>query len=410
MIKIIVSIYIIIILAGCNQEFEIPVLTHELECKYVVYNGFEHTLKYKNELNETIVEYDNNKHTDVGQYIVTARFINGNVIKESTATLNIEPYKFLYEDFEFRTEVLYNGLQNEIKYNQQIIPENVEVYFKEINSYKEVGSYFNTLIIDSNNPNILSTEIEVNFNIVTDYKLDYVFESEFNNKEFIYNEKIQKPVLNNETTLLDLGFDIEYINEDSINVGKYDIIALIKKEDVVLHELSASYEINKKIFDPVLICPQNIKESIYYNFELEELEIDADIKISYFNVLDLETQIGKPLQFGNYLLKIEFSNYNENYIINDIYHYYTVELKDYDLTLINNAKLEDEVFIFDGNSKFIHISNQNNLRFERYVLTYTYNGSSVLPKDVGVYEVEANIIKNNIIIKTLYATLTIIET
>lgn len=406
MIKIIIIIALSLVLVGCN-ETQIVEIHHELECKEVVYNGYAHTLEYKNELNNVNVEYENNEHTEVGEYVVTARFFNDNQVKESEATLKIEPYLYTYDDFEFTKEILYDGLTHEINFNKEIIADNVLVYFEEENSYKEIGSYTNTLVIESENINIVSTKIKVDINIVSSIEIDEVYNSEFNDEEFTYNTDYQTKYLNNHNQLIDYGFEIEYINNNQINVGEYDVVAKIYKQDILIHNVVSTFKINHKILIPKVLSHDEIRESDFYEFNIEEIEIDAKIEIKYFNTSDLDVRIGRPLQYGRYLYKVEYSNYDSNYIIKNIEYVYQINLNNYDQTLINNSKLIDETFTYDGEAKQLQISNQTNLRFERYTITYTYNNEFELPVEIGEYEVVATIYKNNQIVKQLKANLII---
>ncbi len=543
-----------VLLVACSSD---ELSHYEIINKEVIYNSEAHSLEYIGEIDVDVV-YENNTHTESGEYEVKAIFSKGDNVKESYATLTILPYTLTLDDLNINN-VVFN---NEFQYITFDTIENIEYEFKEINEYKEVGLYYNTLIINSNNKNYTSTSIDIVFEVLENYELilnntltkdivmdfnyeyhkmllpnhnelikhgfevhyyydnveefpieagiydvyitiekdnlfkelnskltinkrsikpvitgdnlietntDYTFDifvdsnyinicyryydingnvidkpttvghyfiepilyplhdnyeikhtfkhfeiilskhdsellynSTFTNKEVVYNNEFHSLILDNHNALIEHKFDIVYSFNMHKEIGVYEISVTISKFGYQ-REMTAFLTINQLVLYPYF-DDITIKEGQYYNLILNNYGIEYTYK--YYN--EYNDEIGKPSTFGNYFVGVTFYNDNENILINNFIYEFTINLSDYDQSLIDNAFLYDKIVEYNGRYQYVSISNSSDLSMSRYTITYSYNDEVVPPVEKGIYIVEANIIKNNIIIKTLYSTLEII--
>lgn len=200
----------------------------------------------------------------------------------------------------------------------------------------------------------------------------------------------------------DLNIDVTYINNTHIDSGVYEVEAYFNYNDedyfrsATLTILPFEIEASINTFD--------IIENTSYNFEVDVL-IKTDYEITYYYN---DKEINKPNTAGFYKVKVSFYNYDDNYIINDIYSEFNINLNDYEQSLIDAAILEDKEVLYDGNTHRLVLSNSKDLLNQRYIVNYFYNESFDLPKEKGTYEVRVTITKNTVVVKELTATLVIV--
>lgn len=216
-------------------------------------------------------------------------------------------------------------------------------------------------------------------------------------KEVIYNGEIHSLTYNEnleDTTVV-------YENNEHKYPGVYEVKAIFTHNNKE-YISTAKLTINKQVIKPSFI-DLDITENTPYHFELN-LDVEADYVYTYY--LN-DKEINKPNSFGTYTVKASFSNYNTKYIIEDIYHEFTIKLNSYNQYLIDNAFIEDKEVEYDGNSHNITVSNNRDLQIERFHISYTYNDSLNRPTEKGVYNVVVIISKHGVIAKELTATLVI---
>lgn len=301
----------------------------------------------------------------------------------------------LNTNFEFLIEVDSNYIDVEYHY--------YDINGSIIDKPNKVGHYFIAPVL---NPLHSNYEIETTFKhfeiVLSEYDRYLLYNTTSPNLDVVYDGNPHSIILPNHNELINNGFFIEYSNDNIINNGIYNIDIIISKGGYH-RKLTSILTINKLILDPSISDIQ-IKEQEDYHFTISNYN-NIDYMFEYYNLNNI--QIAKPMNYGNYYVKVVFNNENNNIIINDIIKYFNIELSEYNQSLIDNAYLFDKEVDYDGNIQSLSVSNSLKLRLERYIVTYTYNDDIIPPTEVGEYYVVATIMKNGTVIKTLNATLII---
>ncbi len=377
------TIVMLIVITGCS----INEISFKLEDKSVTYDGNVHELIYEEELNDVEVIYENNKHTEVGIYEVKAIFNTNEKEYISYATLTIKPKKLTYNDFDFINSSIFDNEYKEITFTNELIEGLTYSYLLE-NKYKEVGIYNNVLIISSNNKNYESTEIEVSYTIL-EYNFDNFI---FNSNSFLYDNTIKSLELN-----VPNGYEVEYINNDQIEIGSYEVIANIIKDNNIIHSLSAILEIysNEEIdelfnstFNNTYLEYNGTNQSIYLANEEELLKYGYEIEYIY----NTEEQINS----GVYLISAVITKDN---LINTVSTTYEINKKELEVNFIGNTTYyENEeinlVIDLDLNVEYIYYDELFNIIDK--------------PTSVGTYYIEAIFNEENYLINNLIKQFNII--
>lgn len=273
-----------------------------------------------------------------------------------------------------------------------------------ISKPNEVGHYFIKPILHPYHDNY---EIEFTFKhfeiVLSNHDNNILNNIIFDDKEITYNGYSQSIRLSNHDDLINNGFHIEYSQETFISSGEYNVTMLIIKHGFI-KEYNMILTINPIILNPYFEYLY-IKEGDFYNFVVQNTN-GIEYVFEYYDSNGY--QIGKPSVYGNYTVVAVFNNELNDYIINDISLEYTINLSDFDQSILNNSYLESNTVEYDGNNHTLSISNAVVLRNNRYNISYLYNDQFYIPNERGVYNVVATISKNNIVVKILYATLVII--
>ncbi|MFI3251818.1 MAG: MBG domain-containing protein [bacterium] len=353
--------------------------------------------------------YDNTKQLPIeaGLYNVFVTIEKENYYKEITSELKIrrksispimtgEAVIVYGEEYSF--EVFVDSRYIDVK----------KIFFdidgNEIVKPTKVGVYYVMPILkplhDSYEINYIYNQFEI---VLSEYDQTLIDETTFNNKEVVYDGNFHSIRLDNHVFLILNGFEITYSNNTFKNSGIYSVQVTIEKNGYI-KILNADLIITQMMLLPEVI-DIFVQEGIFYNFEITN-NFDIEYTINYFN--SNNELIAKPSIFGHYYFIVQFNNKDEDIIIDDLKHYFTINLSNYDQSLIDNAQLIDKTVEFNNNYHTLSVSNESVLRMERYVITFSYNNDKVPPVEIGEYLVTASIYKNNTLVKELTANLFII--
>lgn len=372
-----------VVLVACTMN---DLDKYEIKDKEVVYNSEIHTLEYIGDLEDVSVVYENNIHTEVGVYEVKAIFSLGDEIKESTAILTIIPYTITYDDLNLVEVYLYNSKAQQLIFDTL---ENINYEFTNKQDYIEVGVYNNTLIINSNNKNYNSTQIDISFEIIENYEL-ILDNTTIENYEVEFNYDYHSILLENHDELIQYGFEIHYYYDNieyfPIEAGIYDVYITIEKEELY-KELHSELTINKRQLEATIISDDIIETNGSYNFEVIVDSNYVDVEYRYYD--SIGNQIDKPTTIGSFYVEVVLLPHHNNYEVKNSVKHFEVVLCKEDKNLLYTSELNDLEVIYNDDYYSLLLNKHNVLLDRDFVLTYSFN----MFKEVGEYEVSVVIEK-----------------
>lgn len=194
----------------------------------VTYNGEEHSLAVvKRTIPEGVeVVYENNGHTEVGEYVVIAKLLDkhGNVLREMTATLTIQKVKKDISKVKFEdTKYIWDKDTEEYKVLVTNLPEGVRVEYTD-NVLTDVGCVTATAKLydefDNELLKTLTAELKVNYQIIHD-------ENVFASSDVVLGTENEAEICIIENALNDV-VNVTYNNNSATSQGIYLASALVE--------------------------------------------------------------------------------------------------------------------------------------------------------------------------------------
>ena len=205
-------------------EEDIKELGIEFNGATFIYDGTEKSLSVNNLPEEFNISYENNGKVDAGEYEVKAIITgnenyNGEITLTATMTISPKEIRLTWID---RGPFIYNGEKQVFK-PQPV--EGVEITVDvEGGNGIDVGKY--TAVASTTNKNYTLTNNRQEYEIIakTITKEDIKeLGIEFNGATFIYDGTEKSLSVNN----LPEGFNVSYENNDKVDVGEYEVKAII---------------------------------------------------------------------------------------------------------------------------------------------------------------------------------------
>jgi hypothetical protein len=353
--------------------------------KTVTYDGTEQIIEVEGTLppNTTAV-YENNKHTDVGDYRakVTLEGIN---YKKSIRYNNLVIKKAAIKDIQFNTKsYTYDGKVKSLAITGNL-PLGTTVTYTN-NNQSTIGNYQVTATIDGGN-NYESTSFTAILKIVDhEVEIPSIENVIFKDKTVSYDGTPHRIMATN------IPADVEVIYETYAytDAGVYTMITKFIFEGQVLGTKKAILTIEAIPFHSMVKFEGKI---VTYNNKDHELKVTGklpeDISIDYTN--------NKHKLVGSY--KVEAKLQAKNYITQILYSDLVINKAE-----LNKLTLNSQTFIYDGASKSLAVSGKVP---EDVVINYTNNTQY----KIGSYPITATIDGgNNYYDTTLNAILTISTT
>ena len=209
-------------------EEDIKELGIEFNDATFIYDGTEKSLSVNNLPEGFKVSYENNGKVDAGKYEVKA-IITGNENYNGeitlTATMTISP-KEARVYWIYRGAFTYNGLR---QLPTATAEDGVEITIdvKEGNA-TDVGTY--TAVASTTNKNYTLTNETLDYEIVAKTITEEDIKElgiEFNGATFTYDKSAHSIYVNN----LPEGFKVSYKNNEQVNVGTYEVEAIITGDE-----------------------------------------------------------------------------------------------------------------------------------------------------------------------------------
>ena len=214
--------------------------------KTVTYNGGTHSLEVTGLPAGLTVTYVNNDKTNVGTYVVTAKFEvdgNHNAVEDMTATLTIEKATYITNDWTFDGKtVTYNGGTHSLAVTG--LPAGVQVSY--INNGKtNAGTYEVTakFSVDENH-----NAVEDMTATLTISKADHDMSGvTFEGKTVTYNGETHSLAV----TGLPEGVEVTYVNNNKTNAGTYTVTAkfVASANYNELADMTATLTVEKAVYD-----------------------------------------------------------------------------------------------------------------------------------------------------------------
>ena len=205
-------------------EEDIKELGIEFNDATFIYDGTEKSLSVNNLPEGFTVSYENNGKVDVGKYEVKAIITgnenyNGEITLTAAMTISPKEIRLTWID---RGPFIYNGEKQVFK-PQPV--EGVEITVDvEGGNGIDVGTY--TAVASTTNKNYTLTNNRQEYKIIAKEITEEDIEKlgiEFNDASFIYDGTSKSLSVNN----LPEGFTVSYKNNEQVNVGTYEVEAII---------------------------------------------------------------------------------------------------------------------------------------------------------------------------------------
>ncbi|MCY4780543.1 MBG domain-containing protein [Sphingobacterium sp. UT-1RO-CII-1] len=186
---------------------------------HLVYDGTAKSLAIGGTLPDgTFVSYSNNKHSEVGEYTVTATIAGGHNYHDSilTAKLRIDPATIAGITFG-DTHLVYDGTAKSLAI-EGTLPDGASVSYSN-NKHSEAGEYTVTAMIDGGKnyqDSILTAKLRIEPATIAGIT--------FGNAHFVYDGTAKSLAI--EGTLPD-GVSVSYSNNKQSEAGEYTVTAMI---------------------------------------------------------------------------------------------------------------------------------------------------------------------------------------
>ena len=353
-------------------EEDIKELGIEFNDATFIYDGTEKSLSVNNLPEGFKVSYENNGKVDAGKYEVKAIITgnenyNGEITLTATMTISPKEIRLTWID---RGPFIYNGEKQVFK-PQPV--EGVEITVDvEGGNGIDVGTY--TAVASTTNKNYTLTNNRQEYKIIAKTITEEDIEKlgiEFNDASFIYDGTSKSLSVNN----LPEGFTVSYKNNEQVNVGTYEVEAIITGDENYngTITLKATMTINPKEARVYWIY----RGAFTYNGlrQLPTATAENGVEIS------IDVKEGNAINVGTYTAVA--STTNKNYTLTNETLDYEIVAKTITEEDIEKLGIEfnDASFIYDGTSKSLSV---NNLP-EGFTVSYKNNEQV----NVGTYEVEA---------------------
>ena len=190
----------------------------------VVYNGEEQSLTVKNLPEGATVTYYGNGVTDAGKHKVTAVVTYGTYVKELTAYINITKAesKITVEN----NQKFYMVGSPVFAIEASVNNDEQTVMFEPSSEITKPGTYRVKVYVEASK-NYSSSFIYTNVEVLMS-KLDVKFEE----TTFVADGEVKSLALVGKSLE---GFDVEYINNEQTEPGKYQVKALVKNPDGTIY-------------------------------------------------------------------------------------------------------------------------------------------------------------------------------
>ncbi len=358
-------------------EEDIKELGIEFNGATFIYDGTEKSLSVNNLPEEFNISYENNGKVDAGEYEVKAIITgnenyNGEITLTATMTISPKEIRLTWID---RGPFIYNGEKQVFK-PQPV--EGVEITVDvEGGNGIDVGKY--TAVASTTNKNYTLTNNRQEYEIIAKTITEEDIKElgiEFNDETFVYDGTEKSLSVNN----LPEGFNVSYENNDKVDVGEYEVKAIITGNENYNGEitLTATMTISPKEIRLTWIDRgpfiYNGEKQVFKPQPVEGVEITVDV------------EGGNGIDVGKYTAVA--STTNKNYTLTNNRQEYEIIAKTITEEDIKELGIEfnDETFVYDGTEKSLSV---NNLP-EGFNVSYENNDKV----DVGEYEVKAIITGN----------------
>ena len=378
------------------------------------YDGKEKSVSIVGSLPDGVsVSYENNGHTNAGQYIVIAKFedetgLYGEIPSlEATLTINKANYDMSNVTFDDAVYT-YDGIEKSLAIDG-LLPDGVNVSY-ENNNHTNVGEYNVNAIFEHQNNNYnlipsMSATLTIN---KAYYATDDIT---FNDVVVTYDGEYHSIFATN----IPSGVEVTYDNNGQINAGIYTVTAHFNgdyENYESIPDRTATLTINKAHYNVEDI---EFKDTIFiYDGETKTVEatnVPEGVTVTYeYRDYYSNNQINKIISVGKYRVIAHFSNSNNNYEeISDMSAVVTVEKGNYDMSSYSFNNVNKT---YDGKEYDAHIANENSLP-SGVTVEYKYYKNGILVssnKDCGTYKMVAifsSTDNNYNPIETMEATLTV---
>lgn len=342
--------------------------------KTVNYDGASHSIFASNLPKGVSVTYENNGKTNIGSYVVVAKFSGDNKnyepIPNKTANLTISVISFdslLFESAKFT----YDGLEKTIEV--QGVPSGATVTYDKLNKQTNAGEYKITAIIN------MEGYATVTLTATLTIEKAVVSGLAFEDKTVTYNGSQHRLAIEGK---LPEDIIVNYVNNGKTNAGVYAVIATFaSKSDnyIIPADMTAMLTIKKAevsglAFEDKTVTYNGVQRSLSLEGELPE-----DISVNYVNN-------GKT-NVGVYTVIATFSSNSANYITpDDMVATLTIKKAVYDMS---NVSFENNTVTYDGNPHVLSISgtlpdgvtvsyvNNEQTNANQYVATASFVGDAI---------------------------------
>lgn len=347
---------------GTLDIVKAPILGITFEGQTVIYDGTDKSIFITGELPlGATITYENNGHTEIGDYTVIAKILGGadyaDLTLEAVMRVRADLSNLSFEDASF----VYDGTAKSLSLTG-ILPEGASVDYVG-NEQTEVGVYVVTANIDGG-ADYGDLTLEATLTI-TKATLEGIA---FEDGTFTYDSTVKSLAIDGE---LPIGVTVSYSENDKINAGVYDVTAVISGgnnyEDL---SLEAVLTIEKALIDDVTL----VDATFLYDTTSKSLTVTGSVPdgvtVTYLG--NAQTDVGvyeveASLDGGN--------NY-ESLVL--------VATMTINKGIITGVTLEDALYGYDGTSKSLTI--EGTLPAGTSV-SYVNNNHTA----IGVYEVTATI-------------------
>ena len=357
-----------------------PVTGIQFESKTFEYDGLPHSLAIEGDLPQSLaVDYRYNSATEVGVYEVEAHFSstenNSNFVVPEPMKAKMTITKQAINNISFENKTFkYDGKLHSIGIDG-ILPRGVNVNY-EGNGKAAVGEYEVTANFNDTTGNY---SIE-NMTAIMTIEKDDISGISFKNSSAIYDGNEHKIEVSN----LPEGIEVSYSPTNTfINAGRHVVTASFK-------DTTGNYNVPDDMTATLTIAQQslpvefNSKEVTYdglaHSIEIEE-SLPEGITVSYSQ--------NSFTDVGVYEVTASFEDINNNYLIEDMTAFLTINKAD-----LIGLSLENKTVTYDGTPKSIEITGELNdsiSTLTEYSIEFKNNNKT----NAGTYYVYATITPSN---------------
>lgn len=311
--------------------------------KTVNYDGASHSIFASNLPKGVSVTYENNGKTNIGSYVVVAKFSGDNKnyepIPNKTANLTISVISFdslLFESAKFT----YDGLEKTIEV--QGVPSGATVTYDKLNKQTNAGEYKITAIIN------MEGYATVTLTATLTIEKAVVSGLAFEDKTVTYNGSQYRLAIEGK---LPEDISVDYANNGKTNVGVYTVIATFSSNSanyITPDDMVATLTIKKAVYDMSNVSFEN--NTVTYDGNPHVLSISGTlpdgVTVSYVN--------NEQTNANQYVATASFVGDAINYFaIDDMQAILTINKATYDM---RGVSFLSNRFIYDGTPKSIYVS------------------------------------------------------